>query len=205
MNVNFSLAAVLGVAAASMFALPAQAGVLVTPTNAGGPVGSPGAAYGIDGLDVDGTTYNVRFNFGTFNALYGSYSPSASAFAGSPLGSNMGAAILQALNAESITKLVEANVANYGSNILSNFYIPEFSSGPNPNQSTFVSCVVGATACANPSNYFPYPSQLAQDTVLFAQFSKADNTVPTPALLPGLVGLGLAALRQKKQAAAVKA
>jgi hypothetical protein len=203
MNVNISLAAVLGVAAAAAFALPAQAGVLVTPTNAVGPVGSLGAAYGIDGLEVDGTTYNVRFNFGTFNALYASYNPSASAYAEAPLGRNMGAAILTAINGQSITNLVEANVANYGNNILSNFYIPEFSTGPNSSQSTFLSCVLGATACANPSNYFPYPNQLATDTILFAQFTAVANSataVPTPALLPGLMGLGLAALRKKKQA-----
>jgi hypothetical protein len=189
MNVNFSLAAVLSVAASAVFALPAQAGVLITPTNAGGSVGDPGAAYGIDGLEVDGTTYDVRFNFGSFYGLYGN--PPAA-----------GDAILAALSGQSITKLVEANVASYGSNILSNFYIPEFSTGQNPNQATFLNCVTGATACSTTPNYRD-PSQ--SDSVLFAQFTAVPNTtaVPTPALLPGLMGLGLAALRKKKLAAAV--
>jgi hypothetical protein len=31
----------------------------------------------------------------------------------------------------------------------------------------------------------------------------ADNTVPTPALLPGLIGLGMTAMRKKRQAAAI--
>lgn len=201
MNVNFSLAAVLSVAASAVFALPAQAGVLITPTNAGGSVGDPGAAYGIDGLEVDGTTYDVRFNFGSFYGLYGN-PPAAGTYAGDPLAPHMGDAILAALSGQSITKLVEANVASYGSNILSNFYIPEFSTGQNPNQATFLNCVTGATACSTTPNYRD-PSQ--SDSVLFAQFTAVPNTtaVPTPALLPGLMGLGLAALRKKKLAAAV--
>jgi hypothetical protein len=214
MKVNFSLAAILGVAASAVFVLPAQAGVLVTSTNAGGSVGDPGAAYGIDGLEVNGTTYNVRFNFGTFNALYAS--SSASAYAGAPLGPNLGIKILEALSGQfngipsgpSIPKLVGANVTGYGTNILTNFYIPEFNTGPNLGQSTFLSCVVGATACADPSNYFPDSNQLATDPILFAQFipvASSATAVPTPALLPGLMGLGLAALRKKKQAAAVSA
>jgi hypothetical protein len=37
------------------------------------------------------------------------------------------------------------------------------------------------------------------DSVFKASFSSAATPVPTPALLPGIVGLGMAALRKRKE------
>jgi hypothetical protein len=203
MNVNFSLAAVLGVAAASMFALPAHAGVLTTPTNVSGTVGN--GAFGVDNLLADGKTYNVKFNYGKFDVLYGNPSAPGS-YAGDPFGPNMGIAILKALNTYSpkVTSLVNANLASFGSSVLTNFYIPEFSTGQNGiTQVVFLDCALGNTACTPTTRS---ANQNGTDNLLYAQYMEVPgNTVPTPALLPGLLGLGLAALRKKQQAEAVAA
>jgi hypothetical protein len=202
MNVNFSRAAVLGVAAASMFALPAHAGVLTTPTNVGGTVGN--GAFGVDNLLADGKTYNVKFNYGTFDVLYGNPSAPGS-YAGDPFGPNMGIAILKALNTHSpkVTSLVNANLASFGSSVLTNFYIPEFPTGQNSNQVRFLECALGNADCKIADRG---ANQNSDDKVLYAQYMEVPkDTVPTPALLPGLLGLGLAALRKKQQAEAVAA
>jgi hypothetical protein len=208
MKVNISLM-VLGAVAASAIALPAQAASLVPQQ-----IGSNAAdiAYtGINDLTVNGANYNVRFNFGSFFSVYGGGStPPTSAYSDPLLtsypvpagfGDALGLAIVNAL--PNGAKILAANIANGGTDVQTEFYIPKSLAAQNPNQDTFIHCFTTTDTCPqenisvgnNPNN------------VYFAQYSAATtpppgtNGVPTPALIPGLLGMGLAAMRKKQQAA----
>jgi hypothetical protein len=197
-------ALVLGAVAASAIALPAQAAtVKTTTTNVGGDLGGP-AAYRIEGLNVGGTNYDVNFDYGSFYGLYGN-PPAPSSYAGA-FADQLGAAILGALGSVPVTKLVAANVTGFGTNVLTEFFIPKSEIGQNPNQDTFLQCFTSSGTCPIQNRD---PAQ--NDSVLFARFAPAAVTgggggggaaIPTPALLPGLIGMGWTAMRKKRQTAA---
>ena len=177
--------------------LPAQAAsVLTTNQNAGGTIAT--SAYGIDGLVVGTNSYDVRFNYGSFSALYGNPVPS-SAYAGS-LASDLGNAIVAELQALGIQQVVSDNLTDFGTHVLSEFFIPQSEMGQNPNQALFAHCfTTQASPACNDENRDPSQN----DSVLFAQFTTAaaPAPIPTPALLPGLLGMGATILRRRKQSA----
>jgi hypothetical protein len=208
MKVNISLV-VLGAVAASAIALPAQAATFVTQQIGTNPADI--AYTKINDLTVNGANYNVSFNFGSFFSVYGGGSqPPNSAYTDPALspyplpagfGDALGAAIVNAL--PNGAKILAANIANGGSNVQTEFYIPKSLAAQNPNQDTFIQCFTTNDFCKqenvsdgnNPQN------------VYFAQYTPATGNpatgtpVPTPALIPGLLGMGLAAMRKKQQAA----
>lgn len=195
---NMIALTLLGVAASAAIALPAQAAtVKTTTTNGGGTLGGP-AAYRIEGLAVDGMNYDVSFNYGSFYGLYGN-PPAPGTYAGN-FADSLGLAILTALGAQAVTQLVPANITGFGPNVLTEFFIPKSEIGQNPNQDTFLQCFTSRGDCPIQNRD---PAQ--NDSVLFAQFVPSTTTpggatdIPTPALLPGLVGMGLAALRKKRE------
>jgi hypothetical protein len=213
MKVNFSLV-LLGAVVASAIALPAQAFNLV-PQQVNSSNTTDIAYTGITDLTVNGANYNVSFNFGSFFGLYGAggqppttaYTDPLAPYPDNPLtvefGDALGAAIVNAL--PNGAKILAANILNGGSNVQTEFYIPKSLAAQNPNQDTFIHCFTTGDTCPqenisvgnNPNN------------VYFAQYSAATTTppgtgttpVPTPALIPGLLGMGLAAMRKKQQAA----
>jgi opacity protein-like surface antigen len=188
MKVNISLV-ILGAVAASAIALPAQAAVLTTT-----PGGS--IAYGITDLNVSGTPYNVSFKLGTFNDVY---SGVANPFAGS-FAEPLGAAIITALGGKQLT----SNVTGFNTGIYETFFIPKSATGTNPDQDLFLECfTTGSNGCPARDRS---DNQRGSDRVLYATYQVSSttptgNNIPTPALIPGLLGMGLAAMRKKQQAA----
>jgi hypothetical protein len=193
MKVNISLV-LLGAVAASAIALPAQAGVLTTtPTS--------NIAYAITDLDVGGTSYNVSFKLGTFDNVYSGIAnpfPTPENFA-----NQLGTSILGVLSGKQLT----SNVAGFGAGIYETFFIPKSPNGMNPGQDLFLECfTMNGNGCPQRDRS---DSQRASDSVLYATYQISSSTtptspppaIPTPALIPGLLGMGLAAMRKKQQAA----
>jgi hypothetical protein len=213
MKVNISLV-IFGAVAVSAIALPAEAAAVFgtdkkTPTDTFGP---PAAAYRVDGVIYNGLSYNVYFDHGSFNDLYG---VGASRF--DPAFANgIGTEILAALantteisvegrsrNIPSrITQLIDGwdNALavfgpNFGPDLKSQFYIPITPATGSVDNTAF--CTVLQTCNTTPQN--------ENGPVLYARWGEptpvnpGDPSVPTPALIPGLLGMGLAALRKKQQ------
>jgi hypothetical protein len=223
MKFNIALAAVFGAAAASVFALPAQAAtVFSTTTNVGGTVSA--AAYQIQALSVGTSTYTVDFNHGIFDAspetnpndssVYKGILPTLSSGAALTAADaqTIGKAIVDALNAAGVVSVVERiNPApTYGRDIVNQFYIP-FVTNPNLGQASenlVAFCTIANPYLTGPNSPCDATQSLSKTAnVMYATFTAVPNStaVPTPALLPGLVGLSLAALRKKQQVAAVDA
>jgi hypothetical protein len=217
MKVNISLV-FLGAVAASAIALPAQAAVLTTTTNVGGTVTT--AAYQVTGVTVSAapaTTFTIDFDHGIFaptpagvtannkTTVYNGILPTLPSGAALTAVSAkaFGDAILAELRAAGVSSLVEktSNTPTFGQDIKQQFYIP-YAVGPNgPGENRVAYCdansAIGITNCN---------IDLIQNVtgeVMYAKFTPATGTVPvpTPALIPGLLGMGLAAMRKKKQAA----
>lgn len=199
--------------ALSCIALPAEAASVVRSTKFSDQTNE--AAYAIEGLVIDGTSYDVTFNKGTFFELYGN-----PVRTGTYSGSNaekFGQGILTALVAKGIDSLVGENLLPNNSGIFQNFYIPKSESGPNPGQHLLLECFTVQSLCPNespviggildPNNRASDPSN--SGSVIFAQFAVSPGApggggptaVPTPALLPGLLGMGATVLRRKKKQA----
>jgi hypothetical protein len=205
-----------GATALSLAALPAQAAsVFSTTSNVGGNV-EPAAAYRIEGLTVGSTTYNVDFEHGEFINIF----PSAPQYFANA--DAVGEAIVSALRTPTalfvngvattpivpITRVIDQLTlspdATFGRDVVAQFHIPlspPLTSGGNHFLSV---CEVGGvltTACGD------QPRDL-NGQLMYAKFSAADpggggtTPVPTPALLPGLLGMGAAMLRRRNQAQA---
>jgi hypothetical protein len=234
MKVNLPLAAVLGIAAASVFTLPSQAATVFATTKKNIDKVStvtPAAAYRIEGVSVSGVSgvsYNIDFDYGKYETLYSSGLPSLPGATSTTtdlqkatLANNLGVAILAALanptalfvdgaseTPTSITRLIDQLTSNpppgtFADQVLNPFQIP-FAQKPNPGGTTienFVAiCTVPGSTCDTTQ------SKNINDNLIYARFTEVPTTaVPTPALIPGLLGLGLAALRKKQQAEAVEA
>jgi hypothetical protein len=223
MKVNISLV-FLGAVAASAIALPAEAAIFTTPSGAsvavnsidGSTALSEQGAYKITNLQVNYVTdpsksglYNIDFNFGSFFGLYGTPAgtqPAPGAYTDPTLpypvaagfADSLGSAIELALSQVSVVKIFN------GGGVKQEFYIPKAFAAQNSNQDTFLKCVTTTGGACNNENISPE----SFNNVYFAQYTKTGdiptgNNVPTPALIPGLLGMGLAALRKKQQAAVV--
>jgi hypothetical protein len=208
MKVNISLV-FLGAVAASTIALPAQAATVKTTEFTLGNTPMSAAAYAIDGVDVPGIgTYNVTFEYGTRASVYGLPTPEY------PNADAIGNAIVKALKDNvggAISLLTDRTLPNLADNILTDFYIPKSNTLPTSlglpldqqNSNRFVAnCYAGTlNSCIDLQR-----SATQDDKLMYAKFSPIAGNVPqapTPALIPGLLGMGLAAMRKKKQAAVV--
>jgi hypothetical protein len=209
MKVNISLV-FLGAVAASAIALPAQAATVVNKTTVPAysinPPNPPGtvalSAYSVEGVVAGGNTYNVDFAFNTRTNLYGNPSIEYGSFA-----DTIGNQILLALNTDlpKVAQLIDNDAPDQGRNTPTRFYIPKLNTrlnSANQNERTVLVCVLGEASCTD-----TYPDKNQNDALMYAKFSAATtpapgtNGVPTPALIPGLLGMGLAAMRKKQQAA----
>lgn len=199
---NLKWAIAVGATVVAFSALPSQAATISTTTmNSTGGTISP-SAYRIENLLVDGSSYyDVQFDYGSFHGLYGNPTPD-SAYAGT-FAKTMGDAIVAALQDGSIEQIIDTT---FTSGPQTDFYIPESPTGLNSNQHLLAHCFTTADARSLPAPSSDFcndsnrePSQ--SDSVLFARFSEASappTAVPTPALLPGLLGMGAAVLRRRK-------
>jgi hypothetical protein len=166
----------------------AEAASLVT--NGGGKV------LGIDALQVGTTTYDVDFNNANFTSLFGPQNPpnNLPTFWQDPSGAQT---VANAINA------FLTSSGQFGSIFLGNaatYLIPYNLSGNGNNTTINV-----VSSSGNPWNAIvtTAPQNGGGNQPVYAVFTEVPTStaVPTPALLPGLVGLGVAALRKKKQAA----
>ncbi len=211
MKVNMALG-FLGTVAVSAIVLPAQAATVHrTTVNVGGTITT--AAYQITGLDVSGTLYTVDFDHGEFTTVF----PATSTQYFGGLADQVREAIVSALNGQGIGSVVErltigtaATPATYGQDILSQFEIP-IAVGQNNGENSLAICNVGGAfnaACASEPRGINGP-------LMYAKFTATGSTtvpttgpttgpnpsIPTPALIPGLLGMGLTAMRKQQRAA----
>ena len=163
-------------------------------------VGTTSNATGIDGLIVDGTTYNVTFTRGPYNTAYSSSTPT---FLGNSSGATDAAAALAAalisLGVSDLTGLSSSN---------NQAFIPDANSG-GLNAGTQVDC----TSCSGSNwytdTYGSLPDALNLTFFDFVSFTATTTpgTTPLPATLPlfgtGLGALGLLARRRKRKATAL--
>jgi hypothetical protein len=197
MKVNISLV-FLGAVAASAIALPAQAATVVNKLTSG-PF--TGAAYSIDALDVTGYgTYDVTFKYGTYNNVFAGDPNSLANALAKPLGD----AIVGVLAPSNQVISTFANFISDGPR--TSFFIPKaLLQQPNGND-VFVECLTSTDTCTPRERGV---NQRADDKVLYATWKTTTTPpgnvpqAPTPALIPGLLGMGLAAMRKKQQAAVV--
>jgi hypothetical protein len=199
MKVNISTI-IFGTVAISAIALPAQAAMVnrtTTNPNGGGTISA--AAYSINGLDVTGFgTYDVTFKYGTYNNVFAGDPNSVAGTLATPLSN----AILGILGQ---SDQVISTFANLTSGPQTSFFIPKaLVQAPNGND-VMLDCSTFSDSCTSGERAI---SQRGDDSVLFATWKTAtvqaptgSTPVPTPALIPGLLGMGLAALRKKQQAA----
>jgi hypothetical protein len=230
MKVNISLV-IFGAVAVSAIALPAQAAtVFGTTSNVGGTI-TPAAAYRIAGLNVtDGsvtTSYDVDFEYGEFNTIFPAATPQVNPryFANAD---QVGEAIVAALRnptslivngisvtpISSITRVIDRlnNSSNpntfsatdsFSREVVNQFEIP-ISPAVNGGENFLSICEVGGVltmACTQESRGINGLLMYAKFTPTGITPTPGDPSVPTPALIPGLLGMGLAALRKKKQSA----
>jgi hypothetical protein len=232
MKVNISLV-FLGAVAASAIALPAQAATVFTTTTKNASITSPpesfspAAAYRIEGVSIAGssTLYNVDFNHGTFesssvtdpndssvyNDILPTLPPAISLTETAAQRANrIGSGILSALQTAGIGHVIErTSSTTFGRDIVREFFIP-FAQRTDPGQlsdNLVAFCTIPLPPQApNPCDTTTqFKNKNAN--IMYATFTAANSgpNIPTPALIPGLLGMGLAAMRKKQQAAAVDA
>jgi hypothetical protein len=158
----------------------AEAATLVT--NGGGDV------LGIEDLLVGTTTYDVDFKNANYQNLFEAQGE-PNLFLGNQTGAQTAAAAINAFLTSSL---------QFGSIFLGNassYLIPYALNGNTVN---------AVLSSGNPwiASLSTAPKNGGGNQPVYAVFTEVPSTaVPTPALLPGLVGLSVAALRKKKQAA----
>lgn len=170
----------------------AQAAALVGPLN---------NLQGIDALQIGDTVYDIRFRSGSFNSTFDN--PAGAKPLPTFLGNESGAtAAVNAINAF-------FNSVNFGDNagppadgILGNvspqYLIPFLADTLNNGN---VTSKVGVYSSGNwilGSNLLDQRN--ASQTASYVEFTNA-RAIPTPALLPGVIGVGLGLLRKRQQLA----
>ena len=168
---------------------------------------SGGDVTAINGLDVQGTNYNVRFSSTRYNALF-----EGTGLTPTFLGNETGAlaavnAIVAAFNAVSPipSGIVDPNLPVFGAQPF--VFVPF---AKDPTQFAFLGGLVSYKQGTynNPTQgWITQPFTISQGgdigTSQIAIFTAnaSPSPIPTPALLPSLVGFGVAALRRKQQMA----
>jgi hypothetical protein len=220
MKVNFSLV-MLGAVAASAIALPAEAGVLTT-SNAPNGSSIELSATGITGVTVGSTTYDLTFEYGMRTEVYGATTPEYGLVTNVDA---LGEAILAALRgpggASSLIDSTPTASRFNDTNTLKDFYIPKFnqltgvalySALPinQQNENRLLTQCFTADPNISPSDTcIDRTRSVGQDDpLMYVKLGASrpttpgtDPSIPTPALIPGLLGMGLAAMRKKQQAA----
>ncbi|NJN49340.1 MAG: PTPA-CTERM sorting domain-containing protein [Alkalinema sp. RL_2_19] len=195
-------AAIGGSVAVAIAAIPAQAATVKTTTTPPGGGTIANSAYAIDNLEVtvDGvtSTYNVDFEFGPFTGTpNGVYNPPVAFGLNDALG--RGNAILTAISeyAPAVSQFVD-NTPIFGTNTPSQVYIPialaSVTVGNNVDNQVAI-CSIGGICDVN---QFQNPN----GNVMYAKFTEVtggNTAIPTPAMIPGLIGMGAATLRRKKR------
>lgn len=212
MMLKTTLAVATGVAVAALSALPSEAATVNATTNSNTIL--PSAAYQIQGLQVGGSSFTVDFKYGTFTNLFSGVYPDYSSLV-TPASQINGAnavsnAILSALNGPA-SFFVDGNVVSgpigrvidiaNTSNVLSQFYVPIQigQNGPGSNESLLSFCNSNGSSWTN-CNTGTFGNNANH---IYAKLTPENHltAVPTPALLPGLIGMGIAAVRKRKQVA----
>ena len=168
---------------------------------------SGGDVTAINGLDVQGTNYNVRFSATAYNDLFEGTGITPT-FLGNPMGAQAAVnAIIAAFNTLSPIPLgiVDLNDPIFGAQPFVNVPFDK-----DPNQFAFLG---GLVSFKYGSYDIPTQQWITQSftgiqgsglrTPQLALFTAntSPTPIPTPALLPSLVGFGVAALRRKQQMA----
>jgi hypothetical protein len=153
----------------------------------------------INALQVGSTTYNVQFSNANFTSLFGPETPPSTlpTFWQSESGASAAAAAV-AINAV-------LNGGEFGSVFLGNAasYLIPYNLVPGQGNSENVQAVLGSqnSVPAWISGLTTAPRNGGGNQPVYAVFSQVPSTaIPTPALLPGLIGMGVATLRKKKKA-----
>jgi hypothetical protein len=167
------------------FSAPAEAGVLVRQGGANSSV------VGINQLQIDSQLFDVSFERANYNSTFTAKGLTPT-FLNNVLGANNAVTAINAFFND-IPELGEIFLGNENF-----YYIPTA-------LSTTVSGVGGLSANANsawvPLSFSNVSTEGGGNTqFIYATFKPSAAAIPTPALLPGLVGLGLGVLRKKKQA-----
>jgi hypothetical protein len=172
-------------------------------------VGTTSAATGIDGLIVDGVTYNVTFVHDTYNKVYASTPPT---FLGNQQGANVAAiALAAALNDLLVTGLIDINILARPQLITpSPPFLPYFVYGFTAQLPICRPAPAPCSALKWGINSYFDQSTTAQEKILdFTIYNLPTAETPLPAsiafFVPGLVGLGLLVRRGKRKAAALAA
>jgi hypothetical protein len=172
----------------------------VSQASAATLVGTTTTAMGIDGLVVDGLTYNVTFVNGSYNSVYASTPPTFSGNASAA--TDASAALAAALTSFSVTALSPLGTIVAPQNV-----VAPYSDSPPLVSAGVAECITSAGACTS--------SWTSADVVNFVDdsltFTNTDYTVfaetPLPAALPlfatCLGAMGLLGWRRKRKAAAL--
>lgn len=153
---------------------------------------------GVDDIDIAGVTYNVNFARGIFANLYGAPADNNSTYALNPFwGSQTDA--LSAANALVAVLNAENPVPTGTSQINNGFSIPTQVSFA-PGIGNVLDASFGSFSPSTSSwNAGSRSGALESLNQTYATFAVVPSTsIPTPALLPGLLGMGIAAWKKRK-------
>jgi hypothetical protein len=185
----------VGAMSVGMFALMDTAEAATLVQNGGGTV------TGINGLTIGTSSYNVDFNNANFTSLFGSTgtSPQPTFWQNQTGAQDAANAINSFLTGQN--QLGNIFLGNANSYLVAfNLIPPSKGNGPGT-----VAGIKGLSGNPWTSSFVDdVPQNGGGNQPVYAVFSAVPPTaIPTPALLPGLIGMGLAAMRKKKQAAEV--
>lgn len=201
---NFAIkAVVLGIAAAFPYVTPAQAASISTTTtkNNGTETISP-AAFRIENLEApsgSSSFYNISFKFGDFNTIYaGNPNPFSE---DQSFSSNLGNAIISTLTGTANQVISDSPPGFTIGGTFGNFLLPVSALGSDSNDS-FLDCALGGTC----NLVQRADTQRNGDNLIYATYvassaspSGGGTAIPTPAMIPGLLGMGWATLRKKQR------
>lgn len=180
---------------------------VANPANAAAVWDSTNAT--INNLDIDGQRYNVSFSGGSYNTVYGTSTPTFFGnFAGARNAANAIASFFS--SNDGFEALPNTFSFNNGGQ-LSSGLIPIFSDFDGDIRTVGLVHLLSPTPSAEINAVidgifpqFPTAAGIDSDEVFFASNYTVFEAVevPTPALLPGLIGLGIGALRRKRAVAA---
>jgi hypothetical protein len=184
--------------------------VAAGPSQAVSLVGTATDASGLNGLVVDGVTYDVTFIHDLYNDVY---PPNPNTFLSNPSGAaDAAAALKSALNSFSVTILTGLNTGQASQQLS----VPYAELGTVYHEAFDISCNTSVpTGCSSPwqspfseVEYSIY-TYGAIDYASFTQVSGASAATPAPAALPlfaaGLGVMGLLGRRRKRKNAAIAA